>query len=465
MIIIFKYEWRQFIRNRVAVIAWLFMFGIGLYAVYYGHSFQRRQLNTIYQIDTAYQAAVSGHVKKFDITDTSTKEAKADYRNARDAYMGEYYSRPVIWKQPDPLQAFTIGQSDNQPFFYNMWVSAKVYHTKLYELRNPAKLKAGNFDLAFVIIYLLPLLLIAYCYNILAADKEHGITRLLSAQGVSLRKILFSRLLFRGLLVLGLAVLVSVTGFIVNGVSNAGSITGWLATTACYLFFWAGIVCMVVALQRNGAITALLLVCSWVLFLLLLPAAVQKLQQRSDTAGVELADADRDYGALVWKTPRAILLDSLHLLYPEWRQYPVKDSNLIRGMAYYILTSANMTRLGQERDKAILDNQRLLERFDIVNPAFTAQRAFNKLAQTEVSDFITFKEAAASYQLQRMDYVNAFRIADKEIDKAGFLAKPVFQQPSLQVTPLAWLADILPLIIITICSFLCAYLFTKKPNY
>lgn len=462
MKIIFKYEWLQFIRNKTAVMAWLLMLLIGLYAVYYGRSFQQRQLQTIYQLDTAYQANVAARLKKFANTDTTTKEAKADYKEARDAFMGEYFSRPMIWKEPQALQGLTIGQSDNQPFFYNMWVSSKVYNNKLFELRNPAKLKAGNFDLAFVIIYLLPLLLIAYCYAILAADKESGVAKLLLAQGVSTHKILWSRLCFRAVLVLSLAFIVSIAGFAVNGVNNITSIAGWLGTTTCYLLFWVAVCCLFVSLQKSTGVTALLLVSSWVVLLLVVPAGIQKMQKTPDSTGTDIADADRDYGSLIWKMPKAELLDSLHTLYPGWKKYPVKDSNLIRGIAYYVLTMRNMNRLGEARDLNITASQQWLQRFDIINPAFAAQLTFNKLAQTELTDFIAFKKAASAYQLQRMDYINVFRMTDTEMTKADFQNKPVFQQPLSPVSFLQWFAGVLPLLLLTVCGFITGYLFTKK---
>lgn len=464
MKVIFKYEWLQFIRNKTAVIAWLLMLAIGVYAVYYGRSFQQRQLHTIYQVDTAYQANVTAQLKKFDITDTSTKDAKTNYKTARDAYMGEYYSRPMIWKQPHALQGLTIGQSDNQPFFYNMWVSAKVYNNKLNELRNPAKLKAGNFDLAFVIIYMLPLLLIAYCYNVLAADKGNGVSRLLAAQGVSLQRITIGRLAFRSVLVLVLAFIVSLIGFMVNAINSVGSMAGWLGTTTCYLLFWTAVCFTIIALQKKAGITALLLVSSWVVMLLVIPAAVQKLQRSPDSTGTQIADADRDYGSFIWNMPKAELLDSLHTLYPGWKQYLVKDSSLIRGIAYYILTSRNMNRLGQERDDNILREQKALQRFDIINPAFAAQLSFNKLAQTELTDFIAFKKAAAAYQLQRMDYINVFRITNKEITRSEFNNKPVFQQPLLPVSLVEWLAGMLPLLLLAGAGLVTGYLLTKRNN-
>jgi ABC-2 type transport system permease protein len=48
------------------------------------------------------------------------------------------------------------------------------YYYQLFEneLPNPVNLLAGNFDLAFVLIYLFPLLLIVFCYGLFSAERE-----------------------------------------------------------------------------------------------------------------------------------------------------------------------------------------------------------------------------------------------------------------------------------------------------
>ncbi|MEJ7658781.1 MAG: hypothetical protein WKG07_03710 [Hymenobacter sp.] len=67
------------------------------------------------------------------------------------------------------------------------------------------KLLVGNFDLAFVLVYLLPLFVIALGYGLLAGEQESGVLPLLRVQAASVRRLLLGKLLFGFLLVAGLA--------------------------------------------------------------------------------------------------------------------------------------------------------------------------------------------------------------------------------------------------------------------
>lgn len=172
---IFQYEWLLLRRDKFRMATLLFMLLVGFYALYYGHSFQQKQMATVYSLDTAYKNRVQKQIENY-AADTSTKEGKSAYENAHDPFMNEWYTHPVIFKKPSALQALSIGQSDNQPFYNEIWLyNDNIYTSKQLELRNPDKLLAGNFDLAFVLIYLVPLLIIAFSYSVFSQDKESGV--------------------------------------------------------------------------------------------------------------------------------------------------------------------------------------------------------------------------------------------------------------------------------------------------
>ncbi len=462
---IIKYEWKQFVRNKVAITAWILMLFIGIYAVYYGRSFRQTQLTAIIQIDTARQARAAAQLAKFDIADTATKEALYAYKIARDPIRVENNLNWMIWKQPHALQALSIGQSDNQPFYFDLRVNRNVYNTKIAELRNPAKLKAGNFDLAFVIIYLLPLLLIAYCYNSAAADKENGAARLLAAQGISQHQLLTGRLVFRTLMVITLAFIISIMGFVANKVTAMSSIAGWLLITSLYLLFWAAVGYAITSLQKNSSITALSLVSSWVFFLIIIPAALHKFQQIPDTTGLEMADADREYGNYLWKMDKARMMDTLYTVYPGWKQYQEADTNTLRSIGYTTLRAKKLNSVGQKRDSAALAAQQKVQLFNYMNPAYCTQSILNHLARTELGNFVAFKKAASDYQTCRHDYVNGFRVKNKAYTREDYNGIPVFSQPGTNTGFTQWIKGALPVMVLTVIFIFTGFYNRKKQSF
>jgi ABC-2 type transport system permease protein len=134
------------------------------------------------------------------------------------------------------------------------------------------KTLSGNFDLAFVLVYLLPLLIIALCFNLLSAEREESILTLLLAQPVRPATVLSAKLAFRTALVLALAGLLSAVGMAWAGVPLDGRVPTWLALTTLYCLFWFGVALVVTAWQRTSALNAMALLGVWLVLVALVPS-------------------------------------------------------------------------------------------------------------------------------------------------------------------------------------------------
>ncbi|MFT3948181.1 MAG: ABC transporter permease subunit [Agriterribacter sp.] len=456
---VFQYEWKLFRRNKAMLAALSVMLLVGLYAIYYAHSFNATQLRTIYTLDTACQNRMQTQVNNF-AADTSTKEGKDKYKHAHDPFMNEWFMRSMIWKTPEPLQALSIGQSDNQPFFFGLWVyNDNIYTSKKIELRNPDKLQAGNFDLAFVIIYLFPLLIIAFNYSVYSNDMERGTYALLRAHGISLNRIISGRLLFRLAFVEGLNILLTVLAFAANDIFSIALFSAWLFISSMYIFFWFSLAYLIVMFRKSSTLSALLLISSWIALLLVIPPIFNDAQKEHDAERIELSDADREYSIHLWdlwqsKSPH--LFDTLYIIEPQWKQYAVKDSEEMRSVAYSYLDIVHLNQKGWEADSLLLVRQHQQLTYRLLNPAYTAQYALNQLAGTETDKFIQFRKSAAAYHRQRAGYLAALRIPAKPFTMQELKGYPVFKQPALsptfrQVPELAY-----PLVILMLVCWIAA---------
>lgn len=464
---ILYYEWKLFRRNKVMLTVLTVMLVIGLYSVYYAHSFNATQLRTIYTMDTAYRSRMQTQINNF-AADTSTKEGKEKYRYAHDPFMNEWFTRPMIWKTPEPLQSLSIGQSDNQPFFFGLWVyNDNIYTSKKIELRNPDKLQAGNFDLAFVIIYLFPLFIIAFSYSVYSGDREQGTYALLKASGISFQKIISARLLFRLTVVTGLNVLLTVLAFAANGISSIALFGAWLLISSIYILFWFSLVYLVVMFRKGSSLTALLLVNLWIVLLLVIPPLFDDTQKQFDAERVGLSDAEREYGIHLWglwqsKSPH--LFDTLYLVEPKWKHYAVKDSEEVRSIAYSYLDIVHLNQKGWEADSLLLVEQDHLLKYRLLNPAYAAQYAFNQLAGTETDQFIQFRKAAAAYHRERTVYLGTLRLSGEPFTMQQLKGYPLFQQPGLLQTAPQFFGLIYPLVILSLVCWIATTVLRNRKS-
>jgi len=79
----------------------------------------------------------------------------------------------------------SLGQRDLQPF--NLKVRLLALQGQLYDsdVTNPLLAAFGSFDLAFVIVFIVPLFVIALTHNVWSAERELGTWSLIQSQPAS----------------------------------------------------------------------------------------------------------------------------------------------------------------------------------------------------------------------------------------------------------------------------------------
>ena len=143
--------------------------------------------------------------------------------------LGGARGRHTAVLEPGPLTALAVGQSDLLPYYYdvNIYTNESSFQQN-GEVESPLNLMVGRFDLTFVVIYLLPLLVLALSFNVLSEEREQGTLALTLSQPVSARGVVAAKLAFRALLVVGMVLAVALVGTMVAGGSThpAGFFSG-----------------------------------------------------------------------------------------------------------------------------------------------------------------------------------------------------------------------------------------------
>jgi ABC-2 type transport system permease protein len=102
-----------------------------------------------------------------------------------------------------PLGALAIGQGDLLPSWYPVTARGAHHFLAHSEPENPLRLSVGNFDAAFVIVWLLPLVVIALSFNLVSAERERGVLAVAVAAGASPAGFILGKVAARALLVFG----------------------------------------------------------------------------------------------------------------------------------------------------------------------------------------------------------------------------------------------------------------------
>ncbi len=204
-------------------------------------------------------------------------------RGVRSPYaVGMFYGRNVT-TEPTPLSALAVGQADLYPASHRVTAGNRIAVGSSEALTSPLRLAAGAFDLAFVLLYLLPLLALALGYDLTASERERGTLRLVLAQPVSRRALVAGKLLARGGLLALLVIVATTAGFVLAG-GDLGRWALWTVVALLYGLFWLGLAAAVDARGRSAASNAVVLAVCWLGLGVLFPAAVTLLASQMHPA-------------------------------------------------------------------------------------------------------------------------------------------------------------------------------------
>ena len=207
--------------------------------------------------------------------DAKTETAPFVARDPRNAFgyangvMAHYAVLPAT-----PLAALAAGQSDLLPSVLPLAPASLPSVAGGSEPENPHRLLIGRFDPAFAVVFLVPLVVIALTFALLAGERERGTLALLLAQPLTLRSLFAAKLAPRVLLVLALSGLLAAL-FLVSAPGAAGPrLALWLAVALAYTAFWFALSAAVIVRSGSSATHAVTLAAAWLALTMLLPAGI-----------------------------------------------------------------------------------------------------------------------------------------------------------------------------------------------
>lgn len=432
---ILLFEIRLLARQKLMLVLIGFFFAAGLYSIYNGYYFTQKQLLAIDSLQHGYQKKYQEAVASFS-ADTTTAAGKTLFNQAGIPAVIEYKNPLYAIHKPQSISILSIGQRDLAPYYDVITRKRNFVQGSNDEISNPEVLASGNFDLAYVMIYLFPLLAIALSYNTLSKEKEQQTDKLLSLQGLYFGRIICYKLVFRFMLIGIMAWLLSIIGFISSSILISVDQTAailWLISVSAYLFFWFAVIFSIIRLSQSSVHNALYLLGLWCFFLMLLPAlcnAVVRLYYpiplKTDTAV-----ALRENSEAVWALPRQLLIDTFYLNNPKYKYLrttsDTSENSNKRFAAYYDLLGRRMTKVIENYNQFPEKQNAASNSLSWINPATKTQYIFNEIAETGLRDHLSYQDQVNAFQKTWVDFMNDYIISNKKLSLNDLRNLPEFK--------------------------------------
>ncbi len=389
--ILMKLEWLRLRRSLASRLVFAVALLSSLYAVWSGLHWKQ-----------AYLAGQALHETQIEERMQGWRTALADIESGK-AESTPYDARPMDVRQaashePGELTHLAIGYRDIMPSRLTLgaWRN-EISMVERYEFDNPLILSLGRFDFAFFLIVVLPVLMIALSFDVVASDLTSGRARLVLSNAVSLRQVIYARLLLRNGLLCGLVLLVLLVGFLFAEAA-ASEYLLWTGVCMSYMVFWFALIfCLVAASRQAEAVAARLLAC-WLVLIFAIPAVVDSAVQALNpppsklahlsVARIAEAEAARQTAALT----EGFLADHPDLSVgdeevPGYYRGTFLANERVR--EYTAPTVADFRAAAEAREAG-------LSALQYLSPALLAQRALYRLAQADAAASRHFLDSAGT---------------------------------------------------------------------
>ncbi|WP_298424280.1 DUF3526 domain-containing protein [uncultured Kordia sp.] len=429
----FKYEWLLLIRNRWIQLLSILLFLLFGFAVYNGiQKVEARQTN----INTALSEFSEEETETISVLDSIDKGYKVNKSRwlipSRPIVIGNLLPR-VVNMPAKPTAFIATGQSDLFAHYVKPMVTGDDLSMSYTEMTSPVQLLFGSFDLAFVIIYLLPLLIIAFSFNVLASERESGTLKLLASQPIRIRIWVLQKL---GLRFFWLILCITITLVIVFAIFSFDFVANWtslvvlLSYIIVYALFWFVLAFATNIWIHSSAKNAVALIGFWVFFVLLSPSILNQLSNSlyPMPSRTIMLNQMRTLKAEAAKKQDEIL-DSYLRDHPE---YAMNDSTQAPSFYHKYMATQNLVKeelrpVVEKFEIQIKNQQQWAHTFSWLSPALTAQNGLNTLAGTSEKDYQAFRNQSLTFAQEWRNFFLPFLFKNKEFKKSDYKNLPSFE--------------------------------------
>ncbi|WP_160718106.1 ABC transporter permease [Chitinophaga solisilvae] len=383
---LFQYAFILFCRSRTALTGVLILLVSGIAGLYLGSTFINRQ-----------QAM---------IRKAAAMQPETTRRNIQ--YFGKelgtllYHNRYTMADQPGNWAAFSNGQRDINP--YIMSVSMLGLQGQLYDtdLSNPVTLLYGNIDLAFVFIFLFPLVIIAFTYNLWSAEKESGVWRLLHPHAERPAGILLTKLLVRIVVVFAVAWLLLLIACLYLPLPADIRLLWVFLAVSSYLLFWFALSFFVTALGRSSDFNVATLIACWVGLNILAPALVNIIVSWKYPVpeALQTVVQQREGYHEKWDKDKQVTMTRFYQHYPQFRKYSFPQDAAFSWSWYYA-----MQQMGDDEAASgvaamaakLQQRQQFANNAALFLPGIQTTLRLNEIAGTDLQHHLDFQAALQQY--------------------------------------------------------------------
>ncbi|HAI76368.1 MAG TPA: hypothetical protein DCM08_08975 [Microscillaceae bacterium] len=436
LLVMLWFEWLNLFRNRLVIVLAVLLLGSAYFAAYNGSKRVQKQQIILQKVKQTENTWYAENKQRLDSIEKGLRQVPKEwYKDPTNPLVlgavrgaGKYAVLP-----PKPMGLLSTGQSDIFPFYSKVSFFAENAAQDNENFENPFNTALGEFDLAFVLVFLLPLLIISLGYDVFSAEREQGTLRLVMAMPVQLTKWLFQKILFRYLLLSLLATIILAAVLLSFAISPFSlSFVYLIISTLLYTLFWFSAAFIVNLWQRSSAFNAAALLSLWIFFAIIAPGTVNLMAFTlyPVPSRVVYVNANRAIDQQLEQQEQTIVAN-FYAKNPQFKQ-PAEGSpktwreRFVETIALREYKIQQQAKLDSSFQQKINQQRQFANRLQWSSPAIVFQQYLNQLAGTDTQTYLLFQAQVADFQRRWEAYFKDKFISQKPITTQDFAQFPQF---------------------------------------
>ncbi|MFC6838772.1 DUF3526 domain-containing protein [Xanthomonas theicola] len=435
------YEARRLLRDRALPALLLLLLGLSAYAAWNGTDWVQQREVAIDLLKTEEQA-MAARIRKFV--------------GSMPAVLPR--SQPVL--PPGSMAPLSIGQADAYPFTAD--VVALGDYTHLFkrvwaDIGSPTARAAGRFDLAFVVVFLLPLVILAVTYDLWSRERERGIAAMVLSQPVAAGSLIAVEALARGSIVLLPSIAIIVAAAAWAGARDPAGLMALALTILTYGSFWLAVVVIIGLLAQRSTEAAIAVGAIWLLVVVMAPSLT--------LATVDLlAPPPSEMRLATDMKARLAEITERQRLHGEAKPAPVRTpapripDHVRDTYAELIAPDLELAPMIAAHKQALDARRRLLDQVRFFLPSVAVQDALDRIAGSDADRALAFQDQVIAFRQECRLLYRGYLDRDRPQTLAEYDNLPRFQfRETGGAFQAGVLADFAALIVATLLILIAAW--------
>ena len=436
------YEVRRLLRDPALAALLILLLGLGAYAAWNGADWVQKR-----------EAAIA-------LVKAEDQEWLADGRR----FVVESYpsvilpiTKPVL--PPAAMAPLSVGQADAYHFIaetFPLGDYTYLFRRVWADIGSPAVRAAGRFDLSFVIVFLLPLVILATTYDLWSRERERGVAEMVLSQPVAVGPLIAVKALARGLVVLlpSTAVILVVAAW--AGAREPIGLTALALAVLAYGGFWLAVAVIISLVARRSTEAAIAAGAVWLLVVVMAPSLT--------LAAVELAaPAPSEMRFATDLKTRMTEITERQRLYREANPTPVREpapripDRLRDAYADRVALDRELAPMIAAHNQAKDARRHVLDAVRFFLPSVAVQDALDRIAGSDADRALAFESQARAAQLELRLMFKGYLDRDALVTPTEYDNLPGFEfRESGGAFQAGVLADLAALVVATLLVLIAA---------